>query len=314
MIEPDQAVLPSNVQIAWDSTSMSTFKTCPRKYQLSIIEGWRSQKPIPSLSFGIALHSLLELWDKSTANGEDKDQAFRAVIKATLAYEKLSLPDGKFADPEWLTMSTDRSRLTLLRSVVWYILDHWDDNLTTLNLPDGRPAVELSFRVILPVETDEGESYFYCGHIDKLVEMAGNKHVLDRKHTTYPLNKQYFDKYTPDNQMSGYIMGASTLVGEMVHGAIIDAAQVGVTFTRFMRGLAERSDDMIQGWLKDLYIYIKQAEGYARNNHWPMNDTSCHHYGGCQFRGICHLPPANRAELLRAHFKIEKWNPLASRD
>ena len=48
----------------------------------------------------------------------------------------------------------------------------------TLKLPDGRPALELSFRLHLP------SGAFYCGHIDKIANYGPNGiFIQERKHT-----------------------------------------------------------------------------------------------------------------------------------
>ena len=47
------------------------------------------------------------------------------------------------------SLDTSRTKETLVRSVVWYLDEYKDDPLKTAMLPDGKPAVELSF--MLPV-------------------------------------------------------------------------------------------------------------------------------------------------------------------
>jgi hypothetical protein len=47
------------------------------------------------------------------------------------------------------SLDTSRTKETLVRSVVWYLDEYRDDPLKTALLPDGKPAVELSF--LLPV-------------------------------------------------------------------------------------------------------------------------------------------------------------------
>ena len=40
----------SRLQQAWDNTSISVFKDCPRKYYFSTIQGWRAKGISPPLA------------------------------------------------------------------------------------------------------------------------------------------------------------------------------------------------------------------------------------------------------------------------
>ena len=97
-------------------------------------------------------------------------------------------------------------------------------------------------------------------------------------------------------------------------GGIIDAAQVAIDFTKFQRGFVDRTKGQMEEWLADIQFWIKQAERYAEEDYWPMNDTACHHYGGCDFRGICNKDPSMREQFLRSHFEKRRWDPLEKRE
>ncbi len=58
------------VQIGWDSTSLDLLKTCPYKYYLTMICGWRSKSLSVDLYFGLLVHSTLELYDHRRADGK----------------------------------------------------------------------------------------------------------------------------------------------------------------------------------------------------------------------------------------------------
>jgi hypothetical protein len=66
MSESPPPFLPdTQIQYAWDSTSLGWLKTCPRLYQYSMLEGWRSRGESVHLKFGQLYHSGLELYDKA---------------------------------------------------------------------------------------------------------------------------------------------------------------------------------------------------------------------------------------------------------
>lgn len=303
-------------QIAWDSTSLGLFKECPEKYRLSMRQGWESKRtPLP-LTFGILYHSSLEHYYKQRAGG----QTHAAAAKDTLAHmlewtgERSAEPPGRFIP--WDSGDTKRSRETLIRSVLWYLDKFQDDPAETIILQDGSPAVELSFRMELPLLAPTGENYLLCGHIDRLVKFADQVWVMDHKTTAGALNERYYAGFTPDNQMSLYSLASQVVYQQPARGVIIDGAQIGVTFTRFGRGFANRTPDQLQEWLQETMDWIKLAEFFAEHGRWPRNDKSCHHYAGCAFREVCGKDAAVRPAYLSADFTQDKanWDPMQPRN
>lgn len=341
MAEAPSPFLPgTNIQHSWDSTSLGLLKECPRKYQYSIIEGWRSQGSNIHLTFGSIYHSSLELYDKLRLQPLNHDEALQQVVVHALTESWIDQPNssGETIRGPWTTDDPNKNRDTLLRSIIWY-LDQFGDNDTakTITLENGKPAVELSFKFeldwgpnysstfkkawdenstelkTLPLNElfkSDQQNYVLCGHLDRIVDYAGSVFVMDRKTTKTTLSPTYFNQYEPDNQMSLYSFASKVIFNSPVKGVIIDAAQVAVGFTRFDRGVTYRTNDQINEWLGDMKIYLRQAEEYALANYWPMNDKSCFM---CQFRRVCSRDPAVRDITLRSEFKKEYWNPLIAR-
>lgn len=284
------------VQWAWDSTSLGWLKTCPRLYQYSMLQGYRSKADKPDLTFGIHYHSALEHYDKCKAFGQTHDEALYAATLKVVADSW-----------GWESTHTNKNRETLIRSVVWY-LDHFaDDPTTTVILANGKPAVELSFQL------DIGNSNILCGHLDRVVNYANGSYVMDHKTASSTIGNYYFNKYSPDNQMSLYTLAAKIVFGTPVKGVIIDAAQIAVNFTAFSRGFTFRTEDQLDEWLEDTRYFIKLAAYYTKENYWPMNDKACNLYGGCSFRRICSKSPSVRDNFLETEFTKSPWNPLIPR-
>lgn len=295
-------------QFAWDSTSLGAFKTCPRYYQLAILEGWQPRDMSVHLIFGLHFHSALERYDHLVFGGMDKDRALREVVKYVL---EITWDSAKRRP--WLSDDPNKNRMTLLRSVVWYLLQFRDDPIQTVRLANGKPAVELSFRFDSGYSTRQGESILLCGHLDRLAELNDKAFVLDRKTTKSTINASFFDKFAPDNQMTLYALAGKIVYNVQIEGIIIDGAQIAQTFTRFMRGVTPRNEANLEEWYYDLGQYLGMAELFAANNYWPMNDKSCGMYGGCPFRKICSLPPSVRGDWLKADFTRRVWDPLQVR-
>ena len=139
------------------------------------------------------------------------------------------------------------------------------------------------------------QPYLLCGHLDKVVSFLGDTFVLDHKTTKSTIGSYYFDQYEPNNQMTLYTIAGRVIFHAPVKGVIIDACQSAVSFSRFERGLTYRTQAQLDEWLKDLHYWFEQAERYATDEYWPMNDTSCFN---CDFnrhgKKICAKDPSVR--------------------
>jgi len=300
----------TKVQWAWDSTSLGWLKECPRKYQYHMIEQWRGRGESIHLEYGILYHAALEEYDRmKLEGGMSHDDAVRWVVRELLTKTwRDGLPWRGAKDLPADDKASLKSRENLVRTVVWYLNKFKDDPAKTLMHPvTGKPMVELHFQF----EIEGG--YSLCGYLDRVVEFQEQPFVMDRKTTTSTLGSYYFEQFDPDNQMSVYTVASQVAFHTPVKGVIVDAAQIAVGFSRFVRSFVFKTADQIDEWMKDLYVYLEQARGYAERGYWPQNDKSCHKYGGCAFREICSKSPQVREKFLETHFQREPWNPLVPR-
>jgi len=308
-IAPSPFIASTKLQFAWDSTSLGALKECPRKYQYSIIEGWRSKSTKVDLEFGIEYHHGIEVYDRVRLQGESHEEALRFVVKDILT---------RTWEAEWAAIDDpNKNRQTLIRSLIWYLEEFQNDNAKTITLANGKPAVELSFRMNLDYGPliDEtpgmGPNYMLCGHIDRLVTFIDQVYVQDHKTTKTTLSPNYFAQFEPDNQMSLYTIASQIVWSTPVKGVMIDAAQIAVGFTKFDRSITYRTEAQLEEWLQDLQVWLRQNEEYVRQDHWPMNDKSCRM---CQFKKICSKDPSVREIFLKSEFdNSNPWNPLRIR-
>lgn len=306
------STISARLQLAWDSTSMSLFKECPRKYYYSIILGWSSRSTSVHLTFGLHYHSALEAYDYARAAGHDHNAALILAVRRALRESW----DAKLKRP-WLSDDKYKNRWTLVRSVIWYLTQFEHDSLKTLILANGRPAVELSFRFQTTYISQGGQPFLLCGHIDRIVNFGNMLHILDRKTTKSTIDgdskEKFFAGFSPHNQMSQYAFAGRVIYDVPVQGVIIDGAQVAIEFSRFERGLAPRSESQLDEWYNMMGYYLGRAEHCAKTNNWPMNELSCGAYGGCQYRSICGRAPEVRQEWLERGFVKRQWDPLQVR-
>lgn len=303
---PSPFIAGTDIQFAWDSTSLGLLKECPRKYYYTLVQGWRPKGESVHLKFGIIYHAALERYDHVRAQGGDHedgvDQAVDHALRETWAN-----------DEPWLSDHPKKNRETLIRTIVWYLEHFKDDPVKTLILANGKPAVELSFRFEFDKLAPNGENYMLSGHMDRVVEYGDDQFVMDRKTSGSTLGAYYFDGFNPDNQMSLYTFASKVIYDAPVKGVIIDAAQIAVGFSSFGRGITTRSEAQINEWVRDTSAWLDISVIYADRGFWPMNDKACGNYGGCPFRVVCSKEPAIRENYLKTNFEVLRWNPLQPR-
>lgn len=297
-------------QLAWDSTSLGALKRCPRYYQYNILEGYVSRAESVHLRFGSEYNNALVTYHKQRASGKDPEAATIEAVRYALSHTW----DDNLGRP-WTSDEPTKNRETLVRSIIWYLDQFKDDPMQTVVLADGQAAVELPFRLhIDQTSALTGEDYMLCGYLDRLVTFAGETWITDWKSSKYALDEHYFAQYSPNNQMSQYDFAGSIISPSAIGGVIIDAVQLGVTFSRFQRGNAKRTPAQREEWLNDTIQMIRLNELYVQRNHWPMNDTTCSMYGGCPYQRICSATPEIRPALLDGLFHRRSWDPLVVRE
>jgi hypothetical protein len=315
----------TNIQYAWDSTSLGYLKTCPRLYQYTMLDGWSPKEDSIHLRFGIEYHKALEEYDGFRISGEGHEDSVRETILLLLKRISTWNPDtttraGNYKNPR-----------TLISLVLDYLDKYKDDTAQTVVRENGSAATEVSFRFELDwgpessVYTltngeyaDVNQPYVLCGHLDRVVTFNEQTFVMDRKTTSIAPGPYFFDQFSPNNQMSLYTLAGQVVLGTVIKGVIIDAAQVLLEKPNsYQRGFTFRTHAQIEEWVHDLRIHLHMAEQYATINYWPQNDTACDKFGGCKFRGVCSKDSSVRERFLEADFvklpEEERWNPLKPR-
>ena len=301
-------------QTAIDSTSLGAFKQCPRYYYYSIICGYTRIGVQIHLDFGSAAHHISEHYQRLRSQGVDHEEALEStVVKALIDTWDYTANAPAFDDPQ-------KNRLSLIRFAVEY-LDHYEKQgspLKTLQLENGKPAVELTFLFDSGHRTiTYKDPILLCGHIDRLVSLDDNIYIADLKTTYEAIGSKYAERFTPDNQFTLYTLAGRVALGVPARGILLDAAQIGVNFVRFQRFPIYRPQPVLDEWLHALPWWVAQMEycAISADGHpnpeaaYPQNDKACGLYGGCQFREICGRSPMARKPIMDATFQIRRWDP-----
>lgn len=310
------------LQLAVDSTSLGAFKECPRKYFYSILLGWQPKAENVHLRFGLLIHGSIERYHHARASGEAHDASLSRCVRWAL-----SETWDREISRAWASGDPNKNRFTLIRSLVWY-LDQYgaNDALQTVIKADGKPAVELSFSFDSGLASAlTGERFVLCGHLDREALMNGVAYIPDCKTTKHQLDQRYWAQFNPSNQFGMYDLAGAVALPQPAQGMIVDAMQILVKETRFARQLIRRDEAQREEWLGATQAWLKRMEECARAGGeleargqspeagWPMNETSCDKYAGCQFREVCQRSPAARPQWLAANFAKRVWDPLERR-
>lgn len=305
--QPRKSFTPEGIQFAWDATSISATQKCMRYYQLSILEGWTPNNHSEHIRFGGHFATALEHYYKHVGEGADWEEALLRVVTEALhdTWDRDEDGNGK----PWLSQDSNKTRENLIRTIVWYVDQFHDEEVTVKLDPEGKPLVEHSFA--LPVDN----GVIFTGHIDRVVEFAGDPYVMDQKTTGQTITPKWFRQFKPNVQFSMYTFAGKAIWHIPVKGVIIDGAQIAVGFSRFERAVSFRTDGELNEWYDDTMQWITVAQQMTKEGWFPMNPASCGNYGGCQFLGICEKSPGLRDNFLKGSFHVrdDLWDPLERR-
>jgi RecB family exonuclease len=320
------------VQFAWDSVSLTSFLSCPRRYQLSILQGYVPRNPAvaTALVFGILIHSALEQYHRARAAEASHDEALHKALAMALASPAAeTLPTDEAlaeepadADDDGISTRTakTRTRYYLARTIVWYLEHYKNDALQTLVLPSGQPAVETSFRIPIGIEVGGGSGsggnateMLLCGHIDRVVLLNDQAYVVDYK-TTKSLSRQFFEMFDLSHQMTGYTLAGKVIFQREVKGAWIDGIALLQGSIKLARHLTNRTAGQLTEYRQLLQHVAQQATLFASRyaeQDYPMNTASCYF---CDYKTCCRQPPEFRQRYIDQAFERKPgWNPLQNR-
>lgn len=274
-----------NSRNIWSPSSLETFMSCPYKFKLSGIDGWSRAGSGEATGFGTLIHEAIELRDRLRFHKRWNDRTYHLLIKK---YLKKS---------ESFTETREYDIYSFIRALIFYFEKYEDEPFETVTLPDGRPALEVTFEYPLPGQPGK----LITGIIDRIVRdiNTGGVWLMDHKSTKSSLGSHYFGYYRPNTQISAYMWAMQKMLGEEVRGFIVDGIQTQVQNTNLARYPVAVGSDQLQEWEDAIKYYVDQAQAFAEADFWPQNFSACGNKGGCQFREICAHRPSMRESLLK---------------
>jgi len=280
-----------------DSSSLTTYKVCPKKYFFEYVLAFKPKETPPYFSWGSAYHKFHEVVEKSFLAGGDGNFK-EAFIAATEIFVK-DWPRGGIGKWEFMTLV----RLQQSCFVAWKRIE--------AQRAQGRlRVIETERPFVLELLPDSG--IFHSGRLDKIVRQNGKPWVLDIKTTSKEL-KWWARGIDPNDQFIRYTVAARALTGEPVQGVIIevlynsksnadgkpkgpDIEQYTVTYSQYQ----------IDEWLRDELMWRSQMNKSRELDVWPKNEKAC---GFCQYHSVCKGPSEyGQQSRLKADYVQRPWD------
>lgn len=286
-----------------DSTMLSTFRACPRKFELMYLHHWKPQAESVHLIAGGAFASGIEAARK--AFFIDKLNAKDSVA---LGLGALMIKYGDFQCPPESAKSMERTCGALEYYFTHYPLG--EDGMTPVTFSNGDLGIELAFAEPLrfphPVS---GNPILYTGRADAVMNFAGGVYVVDEK-TASQLGASWGRQWTLRSQFTGY-QWACEKRGVHAAGTVIRGVSILKTKYDTLQVMTDRAPWEIERWEDQVYKDIARMEKCWKSGHWDYNlDHSCNDYAGCPFRDLV-CKSQNPEPWLELYFEKRVWDPLA---
>ena len=277
-------------------SSRGTLHSCPRKFQLYRLNSLEQEQAdsiknsYQQLTFdyghavGTGIQDILE--------GKSLDSA---LLNAFLNWNvDITLRNPKQNKSFWEALLAIQQFAGIVETGYLddYELVHWN----------GKPAIELSFRITLP------NGFKYRGYIDAVLihKLTGVVVVLENKTTSYrEVNSAQYKN-------SGQAVGYSVVLDHIFSGLSSYTVLYLIYATplkEYIEMPFEKSSLQRALWLTELLIECKKIELYEAFSTYPMHGESCYNfYHECEYLGLCTLNTERLIKPLRQSTldKIEK--------
>lgn len=312
---PEEIILTDSVRsnheatVHVDATKLSALLKCEKSFQYKHQEVISSKEKADALSFGIAAHEVLDVWNRRPQVGTASDSLLSEQLGEIVAYSLAVAADNE------LQLCKDKRRQpeSLLHLITGYAETYRNPTDTTdyytAELSDGTPCAELHFAIPSPYD----KTVVFTGYIDRIIENSlKQRYVLDYKSTVTALGSWWADGFQSGPQMNLYQWAGSQLLGEKLSGVMVHGMQMLTTGTRFSHQPVMNShrlaDEMIREYTTIVQRYRKQGESLR-------NRAGCTSPFKCEFFDLCMSVGKTRNIVKKNNFQpAELWSPETKRE
>jgi len=285
-----------------DATMLSTFRACPRKFELMYLRHWKPKAESVHLIAGGAFAAGVEAARKAYfVDNLPREECVQLGLK------ELMVKYGDFECPPESAKSMERTCGALEYYFTQYTLG--EDGMTPILLGKDKHGIELAFCEPLNFPHPVTNSpILYTGRADMVANFAGGIYVVDEK-TTTQLGASWSRQWELRSQFTGY-QYACQKQGINAAGTVIRGVSILKTKYDTLQVMTYRPPWEIERWEKQLYKDLGRMLRAWKEDYWDYNlDHSCNDYAGCPFALICKSPTPE--DWLEMYFEKRVWDPLA---
>lgn len=286
-----------------DSTMISCFRACPRRFYYEFILGLRPSAVSVDLHAGGCFATALERYYQAIyVEGTSNDVALQRSLGAYLTAW------GDF-EPIKDTPKT-KERVWEAVEEYFHMWSPQTDPVQPYRDPTGKPAMEFTFGI--PLEPEEnfplhpsGSPFIYSGRFDMLGVKNGRTRWRDEK-TTKSIGASWSEQWDLRSQFLGYTW-ALQKSGIKCDGGVVRG--IGILKTKITVVEAEKvySDVLIARWYEQLRRDLWRIRKMWDEGYWDYNlADACTSYGGCAFRMPCSSEAPDR---WYSGYNVRRWHP-----
>lgn len=253
-------------------SSRTTLHKCPRKYQLYRLNSKDTGEEDVAQSVTFAYGTAVGVGLQSALENKSEDQI---IIDTFLAWDCDLLHENTKQQKSMWTAIFAVQRFMLIREQ-GYLEDY------ELVYYEGKPAVELSFRIHLP------NGYTYRGYVDGVLQSksTGKILVLEAKTTSGTANSA---QYKNSGQALGYSVVLDKIFPALSSYDVLYLVW-GTKSKDYTEFFFEKSLLMRALWLQELLIDTLHIDLYEEYQTYPMHGETCNDFfRECEYLGLCTL-------------------------
>lgn len=301
MLEALTPILPAYI----DSTMMSAFRSCPRKFYNEFVLGLRPSGISIDLHAGGAFAHALEVVRHEVF--VNQRSLAEALLRANAAFE---IYWGDFTIPEHKKTNKRPDR-------VWAAVESYFQQYSPLTdhiqpyLSNGKPTFEFTFAIPLdgpdwPVHPVSGEPFLYSGRFDMLGEYMGMPIVEDDKTSGAGHYANWSEKWDLRSQFIGYTWACREL-GIDVDSVAVRGVGIQMTQIAHAEAIKPYSDHLRAVWLEQLRRDLHRLVNSWKEGYFDYNlGEACNAFSNCMFIQPCQSPDP---EPWLKTFDVRRWTP-----
>lgn len=315
MLDTLTPILPGHI----DSTMMSAFRSCPRKFYNEFVFGLRPTGiSIDLHAGGCFAHALEVVRNEIHIHNRSLDEA---LLRANAAFE---IRWGDFEIPEHKKTNKRPDRVWAAVESYFQQYPPRTDHIQPY-FSDGRPTFEFTFAVPLepavdsrslvsptgeyqfPLHPVTGEPFIYSGRFDMLGSYDGRPVVEDDKTSGAGHYANWSEKWDLRSQFIGYTWACQQM-GIDVSDVVVRGVGIQMTQIAHAEAIKPYSDFLRQRWLEQLRRDLWRLVRCWNEGYWDYDlGETCTSFGNCIFMQSCQSPYED--QWLKT-FDVRRWNPL----